>query len=80
MKTQIRAALVLLTGASQVNAQSEKFERFEYFAPLPKRGDVSAHWLSSKNFNPDATVASNGVTTSIVAVPLPKPNPIKRHR
>jgi hypothetical protein len=78
MKTQIMAALVLLAGASQVNAQSEKFERFEYFAPLPKRGDGFAHWLPSKNINSDATVASSGDATSIVAVPLPKP--VKRHQ
>jgi hypothetical protein len=40
MKTQIMAALVLLAGGSQIYAR-EKFERFEYFAPLPKRDDGS---------------------------------------
>jgi hypothetical protein len=79
MKTQIMAALVLLAGGSQIYAR-EKFERFEYFAPLPKRGDGFAHWLPSKNINSDATVASSGDATSIVAVPLPKPKPVKRHR
>jgi hypothetical protein len=80
MKTRIMAAFALLACASQVNAQSEKLERFEYFAPLPKRGDLPAQSLSFKSSEADASVASSGIATAVVTVPLPKRNPLKRQR
>lgn len=80
MKTQIVAAFALLACLSQVNAQSENLERFEYRAPLPKRGDMPAQLLSFKSKEADPAVAPSGIATAVVAVPLPKRNPLKRQR
>ena len=81
VKTQIMAGFALLACLSQVNAQSEKLERFEYRAPLPKRGDMPAQLLSFKSSSEtDPAVAPTGIATAVVAVPLPKRNPLKRQR
>jgi hypothetical protein len=79
MKTQIIAAFALLACASQGNAQSEMSNRFEYLAPLPKRGDLAPQSVSFNSSKADAAAAPSDIAPA-APVPLPKRNPIKRHR